>query len=168
MDIKKSSFKGSWRDIEYYTDGRIIVGEWQPNIMVNGVNLLIASYLKNEGIPGISHWAVGEGDPNWDEHESSLTPYASMLINEIGRKPVSHIIYINESNEPSEVNTNRLLVTCIFETGDCIGTWREFALFGGDANMTLDSGIMINHKAHQKYLKTINVTVERQIRFIFE
>jgi hypothetical protein len=170
VEQNKNNVMGEWRDIIHYKNGSIIETEWNHNIIVSGINILIAALFSNAPtLKGICHWAVGSGASSWDSLYPNIPLDSSrtLLFNEIGRKAVSELVFLNTNNEPVGTRTNRIRATAIFETADCIGDWREFGLFGGDSTNTVNSGIMIDHKVHQKYIKTSDVIVERQIRFIF-
>lgn len=167
-DRIKRNITGEWRDICKHKDGTTDVGAWQHNIIVDSIGLLIASLMKGVGT-GITHWAVGSGNPDWDSVYPSISqdPAVNHLVNEIGRKQVDSIEFIDENNQVAYYATNRILVTCVFSINDCLGNWREFGLFGGNASMEEDTGIMIDHKIHKYREKTDDVEITRQIRFIF-
>lgn len=161
---------GHFKDIIHYADGRTEVREGQ-NIIVKNIGKLIASLFKiQSGYTGLQYWAVGSGSESWDNvNPTPATENDTQLVNEIGRKAISpsNITYLDEGNQPTSTVTNKIRVTVTFGTGDCNGTWREFAIFGGNATGTRNSGLAINHKNHSIMVKTAEMTVERQIIFTF-
>ena len=125
------------------------------NLIVIGFGLLVAALLKGDATFGfpITQWAVGEGEGSfWDDlsiqdRQNKSQFSLTQLYNETFRKPVT-ITFIDDNNDPVVPGpSNRLEVQAQFGP-DVIGNLREFGLFGGDASTTLNSGIMIDHKAH--------------------
>jgi hypothetical protein len=125
------------------------------NLIVIGFGFLVAALLKGDVIQGfpLSYWAVGEGEGTfWDALSTSARQAKSVfsltqLYNETFRKPVG-IIFIDSNSDPvSPGPTNRIEVQASFGP-DVIGSLREFGVFGGNATTTLNSGLMIDHKAH--------------------
>lgn len=161
---------GEFRDVITYEDGTVEVREWSRNKIVKGIGNLVACLLKAQsGYTGIQYWAIGSGDSTWDNAVVQPSETDVKLHKEIGRKaiPTSAIKFVtNEGVETSSV-TNCIQITLTFSPSECNGVWREFAIFGGNASTTANSGIMINHKIHDVLTKTSNMTVERQIRFTF-
>lgn len=117
-------------------------------------------------------WAVGSGDPDWDNdldpsiHEDVLT---TQLVNETYRKriPYSSFSFINTNNQVVPGPTDRIQIVLNFLEGEANGELREFAIVGYDANTTLNSGILIDHKIHKVITKTPEIRLERTIRFKF-
>lgn len=163
-------FIGEYVDTIYHKDGRVEKIE-SHNVIINDIGKLIASLLKNHsGHKGLTYWAIGSGSASWDTTTPPVAqPTDTKCVNEIGRKAISpsNIIFIDEHNAPSEAVTNRIQVTVTFGESECNGSWREFALFGGNASSTPNSGIAINHKNHGVMVKTDSMVIERQIRFTF-
>lgn len=160
---------GDVRDTIKYPDGRVEVVE-SHNLVVDGVFNLITSLLANKGgYTGISYWAVGQGASSWDTSTPNPTVSETKLVAEVGRKQInsSDVTWVNESDEVSSTPTNKLRVRCTFGPNECTGSWREFAIFGGNATATKDSGIMINHKNHPIMTKSEQVEIEREIIFTF-
>lgn len=165
----KNQIIGEYTDTIYYNDGRVEKLEGR-NMIVSDINKLIAVLFKNQaGNKGITHWAIGSGATDWDTSEKNPTASDTRLANEIFRKaiPVDNIKFIDEHGEISESVTNRISVSLTFASGEANGAWREFAIFGGDASDSLNTGIMINHKIHKILTKDDTMTIERQIRFTF-
>lgn len=167
----KAQITGKFKDTIIYEDGRIEERDWDYNCIINDVTKLITSLFKiQSGYSGLNYWAVGSGLYSWD---TSTTPTAvptdTKCINEIGRVaiPPSGMIWLDGSGNPSATPTNVMKVTVTFAPTDCIGTWREFSLFGGNATSALNSGIAINHKNHGRIDKTNTMTIQRQIIFTF-
>lgn len=163
-------FIGEVKDTIYHADGRVEVREFR-NTIVNGIGKLVACLLKAQaGYKGIQYWAVGSGSEGWD----NVNPPVALATdtgctNEIGRKaiPTSAIVFLDTNNNVTATPTNKIQITVTFGENDCNGTWREFAIFGGNATTTRNSGIAINHKTHAILVKTNTMVVERQIRFTF-
>lgn len=169
-ELMNRSFIGEYTDTIYHADGTVEVREGR-NTIVNGIGKLIACLLKkHEGYSGLGYWAVGSGSEGWDNQSPTpAQPTDTKCTAEIGRKVInpSDIKFLDESNRETETVTNKIQVTVTFAEGDCNGTWREFALFGGNATSAKDSGIAINHKTHPIMVKTSSMVVERKIRFTF-
>lgn len=168
--MEKLSVIGEWRDIIKYADGRVVITDWQRNCVVKKLGVLVSEMLKGASESGISFWAIGSGNVSWDTTPFTPTISDADLTAEFARKAISagNIVYINDSNEVSETPTNRLQISCMFESGDANGDWREFAIIAGTgASATVGTGKIINHKAHSLLVKTSDMTVTRQIRFTF-
>lgn len=63
--------------------------------------------------------------------------------------------------------TNQILCETPFYMGDCTGTIREQAIFGGTATSVTNSGIMCNVIRHDPIVKDEFTTIIRRIRFEF-
>ena len=163
-------FIGEVTDTITHADGRVEVREYR-NTIVNSIGTLIACLLKGQsGYSGIGYWAVGSGSEAWDNtNPTPATVNDTGCTNEIGRKqiPASAIKFLDSGNATTDSPTNKLQITLTFSENECNGTWREFAIFGGNATSTRNSGLAINHKTHAILDKTNTMVVERQIRFTF-
>lgn len=146
--------------------GEIKVYDRNHNLVVDSIMRLVTDLLKNKITGGIQYWAVGSGSVLWDSTPTEPEATETTLTNEIGRKAISpsDIIYVDsERYEVSDVPTNCLQITCVFYEEDCLGVWREFGLFGGNATSEKDSGYMIDKKHHDVMTKTDEMVVERKI-----
>lgn len=163
-------FIGEVTDTIHHADGRVEVKEYR-NTIVNSIGKLISCLFKAQaGYSGIQYWAVGSGSDGWDNVNPPVAQVTDVgCTNEIGRKaiPSSNIVFLDNNNSVSQTPTNRIQITLTFGENDCNGVWREFAIFGGNATTTPNSGIAINHKTHAIMVKTNTMVVERQIRFTF-
>lgn len=167
-NISRNKISGKYRDTITYLDGRIEVGEWNHNIIVNSVGILLAALMKQHyGYNGITHWAVGSGEESWDVVPVEPVANETYLTNEIGRNLISSISFLNESDEESINPTNKLRITAVFSEVDCNGTWREFGLFGGNASLISDTGIMVDKKHHDAIQKTTENIITREIHLTF-
>lgn len=160
---------GEFTDTITYTDGTKEVREGQ-NLIVNDIGKLIACLFKrHEGYDGLTYWAIGSGQDAWDDKNINPTVLDSRLETEHFRKaiPKENVQFLDEFGEPTEEITNRIGITLTFSTEEANGKWREFSIFGGDATVSLNTGLMINHKIHKILTKDDTMTIERQIRFTF-
>lgn len=164
------SIIGEYVDTIYHADGRVEVREAQ-NCIINDIGKLIACLFKGQsGYSRLGYWAIGQGLDSWDNvNPPSAQPSDTGCVNEIGRKaiPSENIVFLDSGNRVTSTVTNRIQITLTFTESDCNGTWREFAIFGGNATSTRNSGIAINHKNHSILVKTNSMVIERQIRFTF-
>lgn len=171
IEVSQGGIIGIFTDTIYHSDGRVEVREEQHNCIVKNIGKLIACLLKGEkGYSGLKYWAIGSGSDSWNvSNPPEAQPSDTGCVNEIGRKEIlaDSIIFVDESNHPSGGVTNSIRVTVVFGEEECNGVWREFSLFGGNATSSPNSGLAINHKTHGVMVKTNTMTVERQIRFIF-
>jgi|AntRauTorckE6833_2_1112554.scaffolds.fasta_scaffold02296_2 hypothetical protein len=166
--------KGEIRDRAYVDEELVEDTGFRENVIVSDVNKLISALFseqEGETFRGLSYWAVGEGDAGWNiSAPPSASSVDSDLVNEIGRIAIdsSNFEYLDADNNVVSEITNKLQLTAVFDTGDCNGAWLEMGIYGGDADLTLDSGILVNHLTHPIIEKRDNMTVERTLRFTFE
>lgn len=170
LEKMNRSIIGEYVDTIYHADGRVEKREAQ-NCIINDIGKLIACLFKGQsGYTRLGYWAVGKGLDSWDNvNPTPAQPTDTGCVNEIGRKaiPAENIVFLDSSNRVTSSVTNKLQITLTFTESDCNGTWREFAIFGGNATTSRGSGIAINHKNHAILVKTSSMVVERQIRFTF-
>lgn len=151
-----------------YMDGKLIDTIVGHNIIVNSFTKLVMALCKGEtGYAGIKFWAVGSGLATWDGTPVEPLVGETQLTAEIGRVAITanEIKFLTADYAESNVPTNILQIQHIFGIDDCNGSWREFGIFGGDATVTANSGIMINKKHHPVITKTSDMTIERTMRF---
>lgn len=163
------TIKGEYTDTIRYANGdvEVIKGE---NLIVDGLLRLVTTLLGvKSGYTGLKYWAVGQGNSTWDSETPEPLTTDTELTNEIGRKVISasDMTWVNSGGSDSATPTNRLKVRVTFGANECVGTWREFGLFGGNATESRNSGIMINHKHHSIITKTNEMEIEREIIFTF-
>lgn len=153
-----------------YTDGHVETMERDHNLVVNSVLPLILALLGNDSnYTGIQYWAVGSGSSTWDTSQPEPELTETQLTNELGRITVdpSNIYFVDDDTfEKIEGTSNTLEIKTTFGLQDCNGTWREFALFGGNATEDINTGVMINKKHHAVLTKTSDMEVERTMRFV--
>lgn len=159
---------GAIKDIIRHSDGRIEEREWDHNLVVTSVLKLITSLLKGDST-GIKYWAVGGGQSSWDTSTVNPTLGETQLTAELGRKLISpaNITFVDDNGSVSVNPTNKLHITLTFSESECNGVWREFAIFGGNATASPNSGTMINKKHHSILTKTSAMSVERHMVFTF-
>ncbi len=171
----KNMITGRYRDVCHDAQGHQIWDSgWKNNLVVQSCNFLLAALMKREtDISGISYWAIGTGNPDWDNRIPSPGFTDTQLFNEVARVPLalSQIVYIDNENEVSESTTDRLEITATFNA-DALGfedahPLREFGLFGGDASETLNSGFMIDFIIHPPYDLIAGRTLTRKIHLTF-
>lgn len=154
-------------DTIHYADGRVEVIERDHNLVVNSILPLLLGLLKKDSTTsGIQYWAVGSGSASWDTTLPNPALTETALTSEIGRKAVSasDMKFVDSNFVESATPTNTIEITATFGASECNGKWREFGLFGGNANTTLNSGTMINKKHHALLTKTTDMVVERKLR----
>jgi len=171
------TYKGEWRDTYTFEDGSSYTTEWRPNQAQNSSATLSAILFgsvvqsSSSAYGGIQYLALGGGDSNWDLSPPTQNdkPYsATTLVNEIDRIQVANgtnVAYLDPVTEAVSVTPTRVLQVNIlipFDRG--IGDLREFALFGGDATSTQDSGYMINWVTHSVISKDSRVQILRQLK----
>ena len=169
MDSKqiRENAIGEFRDIIRYKDGRVEVTEWTRNTIVNSVTKAIAYALAQKG--GATYWAVGSGADSWDTSMPSPNVTDTQLTKEIGRKiiPNSAIKFLDSHGSETEEVTNVILIKMTFGASELNGKWREFAIVGGNATASPNTGILINHKHHGLITKNDTMEIERQMKFTF-
>lgn len=151
-----------------YKNGVLIEERVGHNIIVNSFMKLVMAMLKgNLGYNGIQYWAVGSGQQSWDNSPVEPEINATRLTAEIGRVsiPSSEITFVDAGGVTSSSPTNIIQIKHTFGPNDCNGKWREFALFGGNASPSPNSGMMINKKHHGVITKTADISIERTMKF---
>lgn len=152
--------EGSYSDVITYADGTKEEHAEEKNIIIIDFAKLVAVLFNSaSGYSGITHLAIGQGSPTWDdmstsERKTKSTVTLKKLYDEIART-TTVISYLDDDNNevtlPEFLEADnegaRLKMEAFFGL-DVSGYLREFGVFGGNATDTKDSGIMINHKAH--------------------
>ena len=166
-DLSGVSMTGHCID-RIYKNGVLVEEIEGHNLVVSSfVNLIMSLLKKQAGYTGIQYWAVGSGASSWDSNMPSPSLSDTRLTAELGRVEIdpSKIEFLTPDYGTSDVPTNIIQISHSFGEKDCNGTWREFAIFGGNATDSRNSGIMINKRHHSVLTKTEEMTVERIMRF---
>lgn len=123
------------------------------NIIVSDFSRLMAGLLSGEGgYSGITYWTVGQGEGvSWDtltvtQRQAKSISSLTTLYNEITRVAAG-LNYLDAYDVVTATVTGKLEITATFGA-TVSGYLREFALFGANATVTINSGIMVNHRAH--------------------
>lgn len=151
-----------------YKGGELVETIEGHNLVVNSfLNLVMCLIKQQSGFKGIQYWAIGGGTSSWDTNMPTPDLNATRLTSEIGRVPISadDVKFLTPTFEESSTPTNIIQIKHIFTPTECNGEWREFAIFGGNATATANSGIMLNKRHHAVITKTEDMTIERTMRF---
>lgn len=151
-----------------YKNGELVEEIEGHNLVVKSfLNLVMCLLKQQSGYTGIQYWAVGSGASSWDSNMPTPDIEATRLTFEIGRMPIAaeDISFLDADYNKISTPSNILEVKHIFGTNECNGVWREFGIFGGNATVSSNSGIMINKRHHAVLTKTEEMTVERIMRF---
>lgn len=168
-----SNMERHWKitDTITHVDGRVEVIEHE-NTVVNNCSNLIACLMKAQaGYAGLTYWAVGSGSSGWSNTSPpSPTVSDSSLLAETFRKaivPATDIVFLDGSDNVTASVTNKIQITVTFLENEANGELREFALFGGNATSSANTGIMVNRKIHPLIYKTSGMKIQRVIKIIF-
>lgn len=163
--------RGRYRDTLADPAGRTTRrAPWRSNAIVDGCWPLLAGLLKNEGgTHGLLFWAVGAGDPAWDEGLPPPDPRATGLRDEVARVPLqpSDITYLDTGGRATKQPSPGLELRVRF-TWDQPRTLREFGVFGGDATEQPGSGTLVNYVMHPRVDLAAGSRLERRLRFSFD
>lgn len=167
---------GRWFDKLIYQDGTEKFGEhgefeWGYNQIQNTCAVLLASLLKGEaGYLGMNYMAIGSGSASWDSVPPTKSYSQTNLTAEFYRKAVAlaDITYLDALNVVTLTPSKKIEVTVLLAAGEATGTLREFALFGGTASGTANSGEMINWISHARIDKDSALAIQRKVRIEFQ
>lgn len=142
------------------------------NTVVDDCSKLIACLMKAQaGYTGLLFWAIGSGSETWNDASlPSPTTADHTLLAETYRKAITadSVVFLDASNVVTATPTNKLQISINFDSTEANNSYfREFGLFGGNATITLNSGIMINRKIHTSIYKTSSISVARTLRLTF-
>jgi len=175
---RSCAVKGQWFDLLRWENGREEFGqqgefEWGDNQIQNSFSVLQAAWARAEsGYNRINYFAVGSGLGSWDATPPSQPYSQSTLVTETFRKaiPQGDIIFIDPiTNLPTGGTPSRKLeITTTLLTSEANGTLREFALFGGNATATPNSGQMVNWVVHYRIDKDSSLEIQRKVRLEFQ
>jgi hypothetical protein len=169
------SFPRHWEIVDRLIDaktGELIKEYNYCNTVVNDCSKLIACLMKAQaGYGGLKYWAVGKGDSQWnnDAPPSPAVTDTKLLV-ETYRKaivPATDIVFLDTNNAETATVTSKIQIKVTFLESEANGELREFGLFGGTADGTANSGLMVNRKIHPLIYKTSGMKLERVIRVQF-
>lgn len=169
VDAKKH---WAWEDKIFNRKGELIDVRKGYNLVVANCSVLLAGLMGLKfGTNAIRYWAMGTGSGTWDDQWETPSPPEpdyddNLLVSELYRIPVTaaNIEFVDDSNNVVAGPTNRIKVMVTIPESDGNGPWREFGLFGGPtASVSLNTGLMINHKLHKLLNKTSEISVQRTL-----
>ena len=171
-DIKMGKQVGQWRDTVRHKDGTVEVGDWHYNQIQVDSQRLIMAFLKESavGVPatfgGLQYLALGEGAASWDLSAPTQDTEDQTLTSELARIQIdaADMFYLDDVGAVSLTPTRRLKVSAVIPFS-ISGDLREFALFGGDATSTVDTGFMFNWIVHPRIEKTNTQEILREVIF---
>lgn len=164
--------KGSYRDILTDSISKVVwTSGWRSNLIVHNCYVLLAALMKGQpDLKGLMYLAAGKGRDSWDSTRPETVPTATMLEQEVLRKPITDA-QISYSGRPDQIPTSRLEITVSLHGADVAPggsvPLREFGLFGGDATDVTNSGYLINHVIHPRIDLTPQLTLVRRMHLEF-
>lgn len=117
------------------------------NLVVNSAATLLARLAKNNTEPnaGFSFLAVGTGDPSWSPMSPpSPTKDLTTLETEISRITLTSNFVDPATGNPVVDPTNTVDFLGSFGPGVATGALVEMGVFGGDANISTDTGTLVS------------------------
>ena len=130
-----------------------------PNLVCFTALDLIGALLTGDESGGIAFLAVGTGDPGWDAQPPPPDRSRTALTAEIYRIRLRPGIEISYDSSAGAVD-----VRVSLGPGVATGPLRELGLFGGPATAMPGSGLLVNHKVHDRIDKAGGDTVDRELR----
>ena len=130
-----------------------------PNLVCFTALDLIGILLTGDASDGIAFLAVGTGDPAWDAQSPPPDRSRTTLTAETYRIRLRPGIEINYDSGAGAVD-----VRVSLGPGVATGPLRELGLFGGPATAMPGSGLLVNHKVHDRIDKADGDTVDRELR----
>jgi len=144
------------------------------NIIPDSASILLAHLAFNSLSPnsgnngGFTFLAVGLGDGSWNP----LNPPApvqtqTQLEDELARKAFSTVNFVDSNGQPTVTPTSVVDFVGTFGVGEAVGAWTEVGVFGGDASVTANSGILVSVLTFPVKSKLAPETVSWRFRFLF-
>ena len=169
------AMSGRYQDRFFNHQGILLwQSSWRSNRILNNCDRLLAALLKGEvGMEGLLYWAVGEGQPIWDDLLPNPQSTNTQLTQEVARFPLApgQINYIDDQGNFSIIPTQRLEILLDIDGSTLVDSGfqslREFGLFGGDATTAPDSGFMINQVIHPRIDVAPGMTLSRTLQLTF-
>ena len=128
-------------------------------MLVHAALDLIGALLCNrEGLTGITHLAVGAGDPAWDAAPPSPDPGRRSLVDEVWRVRLEP-----ERDLRLDAEAGRIRVRATIPPGRATGTLREVGVFGGDASARPGTGVLVAHHVHAALAKPQDAALGREL-----
>lgn len=142
--------------IKGYENGELVYSWAQDNVIVNTTSVLIASLLKGEeNVEGIQYLAMGTGDASWSlQDPPAPTTSQTRLESEQFRVAPATKTYIGSDGLDSTSPTNIVDYAFSFAESEAVGSLVEMGLFGGDATVAPNTGIMVNYRTFPVINKT--------------
>lgn len=166
---------GQFRDLIVDEAGRVLYDSgWNNNAIMSGARVLLASLAKGAPAAGVQYWAVGDGIPAWDQVPPAPTD-RTKLQSELDRQPIPGVQiqfwnpqWQTPGQDVASANpTNVLDIRVEFSTTVEGKVLREFGLFGGNATVAKDSGLLINHKIHPPLQVPKGAKLQRRLVLTF-
>jgi hypothetical protein len=162
--------EGCFRDLVQEADGTPRrEGSWQPNQIVATVWPLVVGLLRQDPVVrGITHCAVGSGDPAWDTAPVRPDPGVTHLHNEVARVSLGQddFAYLDATTQRVRWPTMRLEVRVTLAITQPL-TLREFGLVGVEAGGAPGGGTLIDYVVHPRLELRPGQTLTRRVQLHF-
>lgn len=147
---------------------RMVLGS---NVVTLDASVLLARLMKDSTEPaaGVTHFALGTGDPSWDPFNppNSLDTQTDLRA-EVGRVGVTSASFIDPQTGLATITpTNIVDFDFDFLETDAVGYLTEAGLYGGDATSAANSGTLITYKTFPVISKTATMTISFVYRLTF-
>ncbi len=173
---KLFAVRGRWRDKITYADGTEEVTPWRPNQIQNVAAIVAAALFRRydetaEGTDwdGITYMGIGRGNVTWDTVPPTQDAADTILEDEFVRKAIapSDMSFSDGAGTPQLPESRFIMIVVTLAPSEANDSLREFALFGGDATGTVNTGQMINWIVHNRFDKDSSITIQRTVEFEF-
>lgn len=132
--------------------GEILDSGHMENIVTLDASILLARLMKSPPTPNMSEpafgayaLAVGTGDVGWDINNPPIaTNTQRSLYNELARKQLQLLEFIDSGGSVSGIPTNVIDLTTTFTESEAVGPLVEMGILGGDidTNMAVTNPIL--------------------------
>ena len=146
------------------------VMELGHNIVTDGLGVLLARLVRDPTDPlgGITFGVVGTGPVGPDPFTPlPPTPSQTTLVNEIFRKQLASINFVDGAGLPTVTPQPRVDFQMTMTIGEAVGAIVEIGLAGGDATVAANSGNLVSVENIPVISKTASATLTLVFRFQF-
>src|SRR5262245_38517170 len=137
-------------------------GPWTPNLVTwAAADLIGALLIGRPGARGLGWLAVGRGRDDWDDTPPEPDPSRTALEDEVTRVPLRP-----GTDLTFDRTTGTVRAAVTLPAGVVVGPVREVGLFGGVASSRPGSGVLVNHRVHDRIDVGEGDRLDREVRLV--